>query len=231
MTTILAIETSNEFASAALLRDGKLSFIDIPSAETHSEASLPAMQRLLGDAGIALQDCDAIAFGCGPGAFTGVRTACGLVQGMAYGADLPVVPVVTLEAMALAAAAQHGDADFLCLLDARMKEMYAAVCRVRNQTVTVMIAPVLTAIDAALLSDWLAQYPSLVLALGPGLDVPEAAASCPLVHARPHAADVARIGSQRFLSGQTVSAAEAEPLYLRNKIALTTAERALQGRP
>lgn len=231
MTTILAIETSNEFASAALLRDGKLSFIDIPSAETHSEASLPAMQRLLGDAGIALQDCDAIAFGCGPGAFTGVRTACGLVQGMAYGADLPVVPVVTLEAMALAAAAQHGDADFLCLLDARMKEMYAAVCRVRNQTVTVMIAPVLTAIDAALLSDWLAQYPSLVLALGPGLDVPEAAASCPLVHARPHAADVARIGIQRFLSGQTVSAAEAEPLYLRNKIALTTAERALQGRP
>ena len=90
------------------------------------ESVLPMIQELLAEAGITLKDCDAIAFGAGPGSFTGVRTACGISQGLAFGANLPVVPVVTLDAMALACRQQHGAERVLTVLDARMDEVYWA---------------------------------------------------------------------------------------------------------
>lgn len=103
MTILLAIETSTELASVALLTGDGLLSRELSGVQTHSQGILPAIQSLLLDAGIRLQDCDAIAFGCGPGAFTGVRTACGIVQGLAFGAELPILPVVSLLAMAEAA--------------------------------------------------------------------------------------------------------------------------------
>jgi tRNA threonylcarbamoyladenosine biosynthesis protein TsaB len=91
MPTILAIETSSELASCALLHGERVSSRDSSGVRTHSQSILPMVQSLLDEAGIKLSDCDAIAYGCGPGSFTGVRTACGVAQGLAFGAALPVV--------------------------------------------------------------------------------------------------------------------------------------------
>ena len=128
MTTLLAIETSTELASVALLNKGELSIRELTGVQTHSQGVLPAIQELLNAAGLSLSQCQAIAFGCGPGAFTGVRTTCGIVQGLGYGADLPILPIISLHAMAQAAREQDGDADFVCVLDARMAEVVSASC-------------------------------------------------------------------------------------------------------
>src|SRR5881409_2771241 len=99
MPIILAIETSSELASCALLNTTGAQPAAVLAREssgvrTHSQAVLPMVQELLREAGIKLADCDAIAFGAGPGSFTGVRTACGVAQGLAFGAGLPVLPLV-----------------------------------------------------------------------------------------------------------------------------------------
>lgn len=229
MPTILAIETSSELASCALLRGATVLSRVSSGVRTHSQSVLPMIQELLAEAGIALRDCDAIAFGSGPGSFTGVRTACGVAQGLAFGAGLPVVPVVTLDAMALACHQQHGAQDVLTVLDARMGEVYWAQYRfgadAGPQTVLV---PVLSAPADV-------QPQGSPQACGNGLSAyAEIYATTPLAglmaqgHAAimPHAEQIARLAALAFAAGQTVVAADAQPLYLRNKIAYTQAERA-----
>lgn len=98
--TIIAIDTSSDVASVALLRGEKLRSLSSEGFSTHSLSSLPMLQQLLKEEEIEIKDVDAIAFGCGPGSFTGLRTACGIAQGLSFGASIPVVAVVTLEAMA-----------------------------------------------------------------------------------------------------------------------------------
>ncbi|BBB60198.1 tRNA (adenosine(37)-N6)-threonylcarbamoyltransferase complex dimerization subunit type 1 TsaB [Undibacterium sp. KW1] len=224
MTRILAIETSTELATAAILTDGGIFVRELSGVQTHSQGILPAIQELLTEAGLRLQDCDAIAFGCGPGAFTGIRTACGIVQGLAYGADLPVMPVVSLLAMAEAAREQVAATEFVCILDARMNEVYWAQYRFDDAAGwTEISAPALSALDVALAGITLG---SPQLALGNGLVLPESAlaqyASLPCM---PHARQVGILGQLDFVAGRSLPADQAQPLYLRNKIALTTAER------
>jgi tRNA threonylcarbamoyladenosine biosynthesis protein TsaB len=129
MPTILAIETSAELASCALLVNDAVISRATAGVRSHSQSILPMVQELLREAGIALADCDAIAFGAGPGSFTGVRTACGVAQGLAYGANLPVLPMVTLAAMAESCRARCGATEVLAVLDARMGEVYWAQYR------------------------------------------------------------------------------------------------------
>lgn len=223
MTRILAIETSTELATAAILTDGGIFIRELSGVQTHSQGILPAIQALLAEAGIRLQDCDAIAFGCGPGAFTGIRTACGIVQGLAYGADLPVVPVVSLLAMAEAARERAASNEFVCILDARMNEVYWAQYRFENTGWTEVSAPALTGLDAALAAITL-ENPQLVL--GNGLTLPEPAQTrYPGLLCMPHAKQVGILGLNDFAAGHGLPAEQAQPLYLRNKIALTTAER------
>ncbi|MEJ7806830.1 MAG: tRNA (adenosine(37)-N6)-threonylcarbamoyltransferase complex dimerization subunit type 1 TsaB, partial [Telluria sp.] len=126
MPIILAIETSSEMASCALLSGAAVLSRQSSGVRTHSQSILPMVQELLAEAGVTLSQCDAIAFGAGPGSFTGVRTACGIAQGLAYGAGLPVLPLVTLDAMALACRQQTGATNVLAVLDARMGEVYWA---------------------------------------------------------------------------------------------------------
>ncbi|MGH8809473.1 MAG: tRNA (adenosine(37)-N6)-threonylcarbamoyltransferase complex dimerization subunit type 1 TsaB, partial [Noviherbaspirillum sp.] len=147
MPTILAIETSSELASAALLHNGRVIAREASGVHTHSQTILPMVQELLAQADISLAQCDAIAFGAGPGSFTGVRTACGVAQGLAFGADLPLVPVVTLQAMAQACRDACGADDVLVLLDARMEEVYWAQYRYRDGWQTVC-EPALSAASA-----------------------------------------------------------------------------------
>lgn len=223
MTRILAIETSTEVATAAILTDSGLFVRELSGVQTHSQGILPAIQALLVEAGTRLQDCEAIAFGCGPGAFTGIRTACGIVQGLAYGADLPVVPVVSLLAMAVAAREEATGKEYVCILDARMKEVYWAQYRYDETGWTEVSAPALTGLDAALAAITL-ENPLLVM--GNGLVLPETAqARYPSLSCMPHAKQVGILGRLDFAAGHGLPAEQAQPLYLRNKIALTTAER------
>lgn len=223
MPTILAIETSSETASCALLRGDTVIARESSGVRTHSQSILPMIQELLAQAGIALKDCDAIAYGSGPGSFTGVRTACGIAQGLAFGADLPVVPVVTLDAMALACHQQFGAGEILTVLDARMGEVYWAQYRYTGEWTTV-VAPTLSAPQDV-------QPQDAVSACGNGFAAYAEAfagrgfAASAHAEVMPHATQIAQLARIAFAAGKTVSAADAQPLYLRNKIAYTSAER------
>lgn len=236
MSWILAVETSTEWCSVALGRATPDGGVVCLTRHDHtgpraSARVLPAAGELLAEAGIALADCAAIAFGAGPGSFTGLRTACGVAQGLAFGADLPVVPVNSL--MACAERLRLGDAGsplpadmaVLVALDARMDEVYAggfawqggewselAPARVcPPEAVTVPSPPF-----------WLAGNASDVY--GERLAV-AAQASLAVPAAMPHAGAVASIGLRALARGETVAAADAAPLYLRDKVAQTVAER------
>jgi len=225
MPILLAIETSSELASCALLAGDAVTTRESSGVRTHSQAILPMVQALLADAGITLAQVDAIAFGAGPGSFTGVRTACGITQGLAFGANLPVLPLVTLDAMALACRERSGASEILVLLDARMGEVYWAQYRYADGWQTV-VAPALSAPEAVA-----PVACAGLVACGNGLTAyPQAFAASPfsigaLPDIVPHAADLVRLGALAFAAGQAVDAAAAQPLYLRNKIAYTSAER------
>ena len=223
MSLILAIETSSETASCALLNGATVLSRESSGVRSHSPSILPMVQELLAQAGVTLAQCDAIAFGAGPGSFTGVRTACGIAQGLAYGAGLPVVSLVTLDAMALACREQSGATDVLAVLDARMGEVYWA----QYHGAELVAGPALCApgdvVPAA------ADGP--LTACGNGFSAyPDALAHLPcaqtaLADIMPHARQIAQLAVAAFEAGLGVPAAEAQPLYLRNKIAYTSAER------
>ena len=223
MPTILAIETSADLASAALLHQGALISDASGGVVTHSQTILPMVQGLLAQAGIALAQCDAIAFGCGPGSFTGVRTACGIAQGLAFGAELPVLPIVTLLAMAQDCRERSGADQVLAVLDARMGEVYWAQYEFAGDWQTV-VAPTLSSAEAV-------APVGAVLACGNGLQAYSAAFErpgirrCGLDDLVPYAAQVALLAEKAWARGAAIPAREAEPLYLRNKVALTTSER------
>jgi tRNA threonylcarbamoyladenosine biosynthesis protein TsaB len=230
MPIILAIETSSELASCALLNsadgaDTPVLTRETSGVRTHSQSILPMVQELLREAGIALADCDAIAFGAGPGSFTGVRTACGVAQGLAFGARKPVLPLVTLEAMAEACRARTGATEILAVLDARMGEVYWAQYRWNGEWQTVR-EPALCA-PGAVVPDMVAS----LVACGNGFAAyPEAFAGAAFATGAyadilPHAREFAVLGVAALAAGRAVPADEAQPLYLRNKVAYTSAER------
>lgn len=221
MRTILAIETSSDLASAALLHNGRLLARDSAGVQTHSQSVLPMVQQLLAEAGMPLSRCDAIAFGAGPGSFTGVRTACGVAQGLAFGADLPVVPVVTLQAMAQACRERCGADDVMVMLDARMEEVYWAQYCFDNgwQTVT---APALASASIVAASGTVTACGNGLLAYASAL-ADKGFTVCEGIV--PHAAQVATLAHGELLAGCSIHARDARPIYLRNKVALTTAER------
>jgi tRNA threonylcarbamoyladenosine biosynthesis protein TsaB len=234
MSTLIALETSTETASVALLHKGVMHCLESSGVQTHSQNVLPMVQRLLADCGLSMKDCDAIAFGAGPGSFTGVRTACGIAQGLAYGAGLPVVPVVTLMAMAEACRSATGSQDVLALLDARMDEVYWAQYRFDGGWTTV-VGPALSRADAVVASGTVGAAGSLsdvpVTACGNGLSVYArhfegkafAAKGHPAI--MPHARWIATLAQKEAAAGRTINARDAQPVYLRNKVAMTTAER------
>lgn len=223
MSTILAIETSADVASVALLRGEKVFSRQADGAKTHSDAILPLVQGVLAEAGILLDECDALAFGSGPGSFTGVRTAAGVVQGLAFGSGRGVIPVVTLQAMAQACRARTGAVDVLAILDARMGEVYWAQYRYVEGWIEV-VAPTLS--DPAAV-----QPQGPVQACGNGLQAYAGAfadaafAAGALTGVMPHAVEIAQLARAAYARGEMLAAQDAQPLYLRNKVALTTSER------
>lgn len=224
MKTVLALETSTELASVALLHGAQLTTRQTAGVQSHSQTVLPMVSSLLEEAGLALSDCDLIAFGCGPGSFTGVRTACAIAQGLAFGAGLPLAPVVTLEAMAEACRLANGATEVLAVLDARMNEVYWAQYRFEGDGDGIWREVSAPALSAA----------AEVRAVGNPQRVGNGVKLCPQFDAAtpreaelalPQAGAIARLGRAAAEQDRLVDAAHAQPLYLRNKIALTTAER------
>ena len=123
---LLAIDTATEGCSAALLIDNKMAVRMDVQPRKHAELILPMLDELLSEAGLSVSQLDALAFGRGPGAFTGVRIATGVIQGVAFAADLPVVPVSTLRALAQRTYNEYNHTNVLTAFDARMDEVYWA---------------------------------------------------------------------------------------------------------
>ena len=224
---LLAFETATRHLSVALWQDGEIieRAEEVPNGG--SERLLPWVHELLAEAGLALAQVDGIAFGAGPGGFTGLRLACGVAQGLAYGLDLPVVPVSTLEALALAS----GERDVWACLDARMNEVYGAAYVVEGDRIRQVMAPVCmspavvpapTFAGGWGVGDGFASYGPSLLARKPDLKG---------VHADvfPTAAAVLRLAAPEFARGRGVEAALAQPIYVRDKVAWTTAERLARG--
>lgn len=221
---LLAVETSTDLCSAALLIGSETWVLEEEAPNRHGEALGPMVERLLGGAGLRPADLDALAFGQGPGSFTGIRIGCGLIQGMALGADIPVVPVPSL----LALACETGAPRSVVAFDARMGEAYVAAYAREGDGWQEVVAPRLLAPNAPLPelpgSGW--------HRCGSGFDafpwLREAYASQSATYTqglKPHARGVARVAVQWCGEGRAVAPDEAAPLYLRDKVALTVAER------
>lgn len=221
---ILALDTSTEYLSLALDLDGEIICRETHAGIRHSELILPMLDVLLVEAGVSMASLDGIAFGQGPGTFTGIRIACGVAQGLAFGADLPVVGVATLLALAESVAQDR----VIACLDARMGEVYHAAYRREMDDWRVIHAPGLYApSDAPAVDgdDW--------VGVGNGFRVSQGvlhqhfAGQLTQVYDDrfPHAREIARLGSLQISQGRGVPAWEAAPLYIRDKVALKTSER------
>ncbi|MGE5471816.1 MAG: tRNA (adenosine(37)-N6)-threonylcarbamoyltransferase complex dimerization subunit type 1 TsaB [Bacteroidota bacterium] len=224
---ILALETSTEIGSCALWHDGRVSERLCPAGRSHSETLLPLVGELLAEAGVGIKAVDAIAFGVGPGAFTGLRVACGTAQGLAMAADTPLIPVTSLEAMAEATGAER----VLALLDARMGEVYAGAYLRTVDGYALQGEIRVAAPDAVLIpqdAGWLAcgNAPAAYPALGQRLADAGIAVRADIW---PTAAALARLAAPRAAHGAGIDAALAAPLYVRDKVAKTVAERLSEG--
>ena len=223
---ILALDASTEWCSVAV-GDGKTWHCrDELAGQLHSERALPMVQQALAEAGWGLCDLDGIAFGAGPGSFTGVRIACGVAQGMALGAGLPVLPVATLEALAHEAHRTRGWSNVVSCLDARMREVYvAAYTRIGDEWRGSGLPSVSSPGDVRRPSDdaWFGAgngftaYPALAIDLA----LAQVAAD-----ARPTARSIGELALPRVVAGMGVAAADVAPMYVRHRVALTAVEQA-----
>lgn len=225
---ILAFETATEACSVALWIDGEVRERFEVAPRRHTELALPWAEALLAEAGVTKSQIDAVACGRGPGAFTGVRLAVALTQGLAFALDRPVLGISTLAALALDVAADAGERTILAAIDARMGEIYLgafladALDGVRPASEERIVAPSLASsperrcIGAG--TGFAAEGGALAARLGPLLEHIDAAAL-------PHAAAIARLAARAFARGEAIAPDALEPAYLRNKVALTLAEQ------
>jgi tRNA threonylcarbamoyladenosine biosynthesis protein TsaB len=221
---VLALDTSTEYCSVAFWHDGAVIERCELAGQKHSELLIGMLDTLLHECGVKLTQIDGIAFGKGPGSFTGVRIACGATQGLAFGANLPVAGICTLEALAEAS----GKSRVIAALDARMGEIYHAAYEKQGSAWIAVSEPCLCKPEAAPSvpgENWFgvgsgfathgvslqARYAGQLLGID-GNVVPQAAA-------------IAALGAVQFALGHGLDAAEALPLYLRDKVALKTSER------
>jgi len=228
---LLAFDTSTDSMSLALTDGQRLWQHTGPGGAQASSTLIPAILGLLDQAGLALADLDALVFGRGPGSFTGLRTACSVAQGLALGAHLPVLPMDTLMAVAEEARFRHegpqaaARLQVTALLDARMDEMYVQrfACNAGRWTSLAdcaLIRPENLPLDPA--DDLLAGNVFGVYAAR----LPVFPDSLPRLTALPTAAAMLRLAPALLATGQGVPASQALPLYVRDKVALTTEERA-----
>ena len=230
---LLALDTSTDTLSVAVQKGdgGEVLQRSAPGGAQSSAALIPLIRELIGDAGFSFDDLDLIVFGRGPGSFTGLRTACSVAQGLAFGArrgqGVPVLPVDSLLAVAETARQQHGTAQVHAVLDARMSEVYAGAYA-WDEATGLWTSPA----DFSLLApELLSVAPGFVVAGNAEAAYGERLAPAARhVHALPSASAMLRLAPVLLAQGLSVPASEALPLYVRDKVAQTTAERELAKR-
>ena len=233
---LLAFDTSTDQMSVAVQRaDGRRWLQHGAGGALASAALIPTALALLADAGLALGDLRAIVFGRGPGSFTGLRTACSVAQGLAFGAGLPVLPIDTLLAVAEAARQSHGATRVLALLDARMAEVYSAAYVYDAGTGWQALGELRVgppeALSVSEVGANISSEQGWVLA-GNAFNpdylarLPAALQAWPRIAALPEAAALLDLAPAQLAAGRAVAADQALPLYIRDKVAQTTAERA-----
>ncbi|MES2979121.1 MAG: tRNA (adenosine(37)-N6)-threonylcarbamoyltransferase complex dimerization subunit type 1 TsaB [Pseudomonadota bacterium] len=231
----LAFDTSTDQMSVGVVRatpEGRRTWLrEGPGGARSSATLIPVILEVLAEAGLTLASLDAIAFGRGPGSFTGLRTACAVAQGLALGAGVCVLPVDTLQILAEQGRFLHEQAGeraegklFTALLDARMDEMYVQDFRITGGTPVALTPCRLVRPEA-----WTPAPDSIVA--GNVFEVYAARLALPTIgcvqlQALPGAAALLSLAPGLFAAGQSVDALHAQPLYVRDKVAFTTAERA-----
>ncbi|UAW97701.1 tRNA (adenosine(37)-N6)-threonylcarbamoyltransferase complex dimerization subunit type 1 TsaB [Halopseudomonas nanhaiensis] len=218
MTTLLAIDTATEACSAALLVGDRVfhRFEVIP--RLHAQRLLPMVDELLIESGVTLQEIDALVFGRGPGAFTGVRIATGMVQGLAFSAGKPVIPVSNLAALAQRGWREHGAEAVCAAIDARMDEVYWGCFRLIDGVMQAVSGERVCAPEQVAAPDGFEPQ----LGCGTGwsyvdrlaVQVPASAADM-----LPDARDLIDLALPAWHAGETVDAADAQPIYLRDQVA------------
>jgi tRNA threonylcarbamoyladenosine biosynthesis protein TsaB len=226
MTALLAFDTATENMSIALAVGGRVFTHEGAGGALASARLIPAIMALLNEAGVQLKELDAIAFGRGPGAFTGLRTACSVAQGLAFGAGKPVLPIDSLLTVAEDARIGAADHRVWAVMDARMDEIYAAQYAHRAGQWQVLDAPRLTT-PAALNERWRAEAPQCVAgnALLVFAQRLQTGAALLFPDALPRACAMLPLALALWRQGGALDAALALPLYLRDKVAQTTLER------
>jgi tRNA threonylcarbamoyladenosine biosynthesis protein TsaB len=216
-----ALETSSDWCSVALWLDGEVVSLERRSPNRHSELVLPMLDSLLSQRALSLEKLDAVAFGSGPGAFTGLRIACGIAQGLALPRGLPVAGVSSFEAMAQECGAER----VVACIDARMHEVYYAALKGEGAGWTQVVPGSCIAPDAAEPppgEGWVgcgsgfAAFPAFL----------QNRISRVISEVRPTAHAVAKLAAPRLLAGKGVDASQALPTYFRDKVAFTQAELA-----
>ena len=224
---LLAIETATESCSVALIRDGCLFARSELAPRRHAELLLPMCEDVMSEAGLERRDLDALAVGCGPGAFTGVRLAISAAQGIALALDIPVVSISSLAALAMQA--PDNAAAILAVIDARMGEIYAGTFRRTRDGLVEPIGAESVGAAAALVLPAAAAWNVVGSGWTGYRDVLSTRLPAPPVHADaacfPQAADVARLALPLAQAGTTVAPEHALPVYLRDKVALTVLEQ------
>ena len=228
---LLAVETATEACSAALYLDGEITERFSLTVNEHTKLILPMIDTLMSEAGLRPQQLDALAFGCGPGSFTGVRIATGVIQGIAFGADLPVVPISTLAAIAQDYFDSNDNMQqntAFTAMDARMGEIFWGVYNRDDQGCAALIGK-----ESVTLANDI-EFPDLNgIGLGSGWGIYEDELLLRLagkvnhyeLDIRPRARAIARLGARGFDLGLAVAVELAMPVYLRDKVAKTEAER------
>lgn len=221
---LLAFETSTEACSVAVYVDGQVHERFGIAPRRHTELALPWADEVLAEAGVARSQLDAIAVGRGPGAFTGVRLAIAIAQGVALALDRPVLPVSTLAALAMQADGERR----IAAIDARMGEVYLGAFARDGDGLVALSEETVVKPDAAVVPGGDGWHGA-----GTGFAAAEGALQARLTgrmaavdaQALPHAADVARLAALAFARGEAVAAERIEPAYLRNDVALTLAQQ------
>lgn len=232
MKYIVALDTSTEACSVALLYNDEQIFRYVVEPRIHAKALLPMLDELLAEAGISPKQLDGVAFGCGPGAFTGVRIGTAAAQAIALGGDLPVAPVSTLAAIAHRCFREQNKNNVAVAIDARMGEVYWGAYRIAVAGVVSCEAAERVCLPSAvdkLDNSWISAgtgWQTYGRELAAATQLTADAAADPF----PHALDILAIGGRCLLEGGGVSPENALPVYLRDNVALTVKERAVKER-
>jgi tRNA threonylcarbamoyladenosine biosynthesis protein TsaB len=236
MSVLLALDSSTEHMALALVGQGHAAFVDADGGPLASQRLVPDVMALLKQAGLPLAAVDAVGFGRGPGAFTGLRTACSVAQGLAFGADKPVLALDSLMLVAedtrqqLIAAGdlagdEAGSLDVWVAMDARMNQIYLGRYRWNGTSWSTVVEPVLTDPDP-LRALWREEAPTIVAGSALGAFELETGSARRFPATVSRARALGALARQAFDAGLAEDAANALPMYVRDKVALTTAERA-----